>query len=306
MPILLDYSQVAVSNIMQSIMAPESKGKMEPELIKHMILNSIRSYLVKYGKQYGKLILCCDSKSYWRKDVFPHYKQSRKKMREESELNWDEIYALINEMKEVLRDNFPYSLVEVMGAEADDIIATLTKKFVVEKEEVLIISGDKDFQQLQRYKNVKQYAPIQKTEVKCDDPKSFLIEHIIQGDKGDGVPNFLSPDNSIVDGIRQKSVMSKKLDVWLTQTREEICDGNEELLRNWDRNKQLVDLDCIPLDVTRDILKEYKAVEKSKNTTRSVYNYMIAAKMRQLVNYLDEFTIGQDGTKAEGIGNFFD
>lgn len=138
---------------MQNLMSPEFGGKLEPELIKHMILNSIRSYLVKYGNKYGKLVICCDSRNSWRRDVFPHYKHGRKKNRDESSIDWEAIHSIISEMKEVLKENFPYPLVEVYGAEADDVIAVLAKHYHKD-EQILIISNDHDFLQLLKYDNV--------------------------------------------------------------------------------------------------------------------------------------------------------
>lgn len=295
--IVLDYSQVAISNIMQNLMSPESGGKLEPDLIKHMILNSIRSYLVKYGNSYGKLVICCDSRTSWRKEIFAHYKQNRKKNRDESSINWDEIFAIISEMKQVLKDHFPYSVVEVDGAEADDIIAVLAKQYH-KTENIMILSADHDYAQLQKYKGVKQYAPVQKKEIIVEDPHKSLMEHIIQGDKGDGVPNFLSPDNSFVDGIRQKSIMSAKLKVWVTQTKEEIC-TTPEMIKNWERNEQMVCFDFIPSDIVSAILREYDSKKTPTLNKNSIYNYMLAAKMRQLVNYLDDFMIGQN--KEESV-----
>jgi len=300
--ILLDYSQVALSNIMQNLTSPESSG-LEEDLVKHMILNSIRSYLVKYGLQYGKLIICCDSKSYWRKDVFPYYKQGRKAARDDSTFDWDKIFKLIHETKSILKEHFPYMVLEVPGAEADDIIAVLARYGSNQSEPVLVISGDHDFSQLQKYKGVNQYAPIQKKEIKITNPKEFLIEHIIQGDKGDGIPNFLSQDDSFVNGIRQKSIMSKKLVEWVKQTRDEIC-TTDEMRKNWDRNQQLVDFDFIPKDVISDIMKAFDTYSIEDKTKKNIYDYMLAAKMRQLVSYIDDFMVGQD--KKQSIASLFE
>lgn len=289
--ILLDYSQVAVSNIMQNLTSPDSLG-LEPELVKHMILNSMRAYLTKYGHQYGRMVVCCDSRSYWRKDIFPYYKQSRKEAREDSGFDWDAIHKLINETKNIIKEHFPYQVIEVMGAEADDVIATLAKS-VSPGEPVLIISGDKDFAQLQKYKGVSQYAPIQKQDIKIAKPAEFLIEHIIRGDKGDGVPNFLSADDSIVQGIRQKPIMQAKVDVWVTQSKDEIC-TTPEMIANWERNEKLVNFDFIPEDITKDIMKAFNEGVPEGRTKKSIYDYMLSAKMRQLVNYIDDFMIGQE------------
>ena len=269
MAILVDYSQVIIASVMQQP-GVHATGEVEEDLIRHMVLNSLRSYRVKYFEEYGELVLCCDSKNNWRRTVFPQYKAGRKKGRENSHLNWGSIYTTINNICEEIEKHFPYKVVKVETTEADDIIAVLCE-YYHGKEKMLIVSGDKDFIQLQKYENVTQWGPIQKKYIESDDPLMYKKEHILKGDKGDGVPNFLSPDNTFVDGLRQKPLQRKKLESWLQMKPEIFCDT--QMLAGYHRNKSVVDLDCIPQNIKSMILDEYLSCEDVDRS--QLFNYFV-------------------------------
>ncbi len=285
--ILVDYSQISISNLM---MQPDLLKTLDENLIRHMIINSLRGLNVKYGKEYGELILCADDKNYWRKDAFPYYKAMRKKGRDASDLDWNKIFEILNRIRDELKENFPYKLIQVNKTEADDIIATFCLKYGVElktasTEKILIVSSDKDFRQLQRFVNVEQYSPTTKKFIRESDPEKFLREHIIRGDTGDGIPNILSQDDSFVSGTRQKPVTEKKLNTWLTQDFESFCD--ETMLRNAKRNEMLIDLSKIPVEYQTKILETYETVPK--NGRDKLMNYFIKNRMKQLMQHLQEF-----------------
>ena len=170
MSILVDYSQVFISNLMQQ---PGIREGVEEDLVRHMVLNSLRSYRNKFSEEYGELIICCDNKKYWRKDIFPYYKSHRKANRKQSEFDWNEIFACLNKVKAELVDHFPYRVLEVENVEADDIIAIYCMTYA---ESNLILSGDKDFVQLQAIKDpsaVHQYNPLKKAFVYEKHPEKY-------------------------------------------------------------------------------------------------------------------------------------
>ncbi len=199
--IIIDMNQIAVANLMMNLKMNNSKT-IDESMVRHMILNSIRMYRMDHHDEYGEVVLTWDSKHSWRRDYFPEYKASRRKGREESDLNWDDIFGTLNKIRNEIKENFPYKYLEVFGAEADDIIGFLCEENRDEK--IMIISGDKDFIQLQKYPNVKQWSPITKKDVNGFNPTTYLKEHILRGDTSDGVPNVLSPDNTFIDGLRQR------------------------------------------------------------------------------------------------------
>jgi 5'-3' exonuclease len=276
--ILVDMNQISVASIMMHLHMQKEK-QIDENMVRHMILNSIRMYRTRFLSEFGEIVLCYDSRHYWRRDYFPEYKHSRRKGRESDTKNWDDIFGCLNKIKEEIKNNMPYKFLEVYGAEADDIIATLCSE---SSDEVMILSGDKDFIQLQKYPNVKQYSPITKKMINGVNPDDYLKEHVLKGDSSDGVPNVLSPDNSFVDSIRQKPLSKKKIAA--------MIDGNfpnDEVKRNFQRNKTLIDLGCIPAELRTEILDIYK--EAPENSRSKILNYFIKQRLKTLTESIGEF-----------------
>ena len=281
--IIFDYNQVAISNLMEQI--GSSKTQVEEGLVRHMILNTIRTYVKKFKESHGpEVVIACDNKNYWRRDIFPYYKASRKKAREASGHDWNTIFECLNKIRQELRDHSPYKVVTVDTCEADDIIATLTMNRAA-NEKIMILSSDKDFAQLQKFPNVEQYSPILKKFIKEPLPSAQLKQLVIRGDKSDGIPNILSADDIFVAGGRQKPITEAKIINWMNQEPKEFC--NEEMFRNYTRNETLIDLTKIPENLKQEILHTY---ENAKGKTKQQFmNYMIANRLKNLLEVIDEF-----------------
>ena len=284
MSILVDLNQVLIANLMQQINY-DPKMKLDENLIRHMVLNSLRSYSKQFKSKYGDLVICCDSKTYWRREYFPFYKANRKKDREKSNLDWNLIFQTLNKIRDELKTNFPYRVLEIEGAEADDIIGVLAAR-LSSNEDILILSSDKDFAQLQKYSSVSQYSPILKRFIKNENPLSYLKEHIIRGDRGDGVPNFLSSDNVFVIGERQKVINKKRLTEWINSNYTEFC-VNDTMLRGYKRNQTLVDLDYTPESIKSKIIDAYDNTKP--NSRQKLLTYFIENRLKNLIPIIDEF-----------------
>lgn len=284
--IILDFNQVFISNMMMHI---KNNDDIQEDLVRHMILNSIKKYRKKFGKKYGELIIACDDKNYWRKTMFPPYKASRKKHQEKSSLDWGKIFNTLNTIKSEIREIFPYKVIQIDSAEADDIIATLimheSSEIINNNNRILILSGDKDFIQLHKYPNVEQYDPVRDRMIKHGNPEEYLKEHILRGDSGDGVPNFLSEDRCFIDGTRQKRITSKKLDVWLKMEPAEFCD--EGMMEKYNRNQSLIDLSKIPSKIYNEVIVEYNK-ENKKDRSR-IFNYFVKNKLKNLMESIQDF-----------------
>ena len=278
--ILIDYNAIAIGNVVvQKIAADEN-------LIRHMILNSIRMYRQKFHKEYGEIVVVADGTDNWRKKVFPQYKASRRKNREESSLDWNEMFRIINMVREEIAENFPYRVMHQHGCEADDVIAQIaleTQEFG-KYEPVMIVSADGDFKQLQVYENIKQFSPMLKKFVKEDNPRLYLAEHILKGDSGDGVPNVLSDDNVFVDGRRQ-GVLSKKKREALLEDPKALGD---EVYRNYCRNKQLIDLTECPSAIKTEIINNFESQNPAMNKSK-VMTYLIKKRCKLLIESVGEF-----------------
>ena len=282
--IIIDYNGIAIGNIITQ------KLDIQEDLIRHMILNTIRMYNKKFRDKYGSVVIACDSSS-WRRDYFPNYKFKRREGREEdkSSINWNEVFRIINQVRDEIRDNFPYKVLHIDKCEADDIIATVveqTQEFG-QYEDVMIVSADKDFIQLHKYDNVRQYSPMTKKFIEDKNPRTYIAEHIFKGDSSDGVPNVLSPDNTFVDGIRQSPVTQKKIDAWMQSidSLEHIMDIN--VYRNYCRNKKLIDLSEIPNDIKENIINTY--VNTKPASKLKVLNYLIKKRCKLLIESVEEF-----------------
>ena len=286
--ILVDMSQISLANMMMHLNMSKTT-KPDESMVRHMILNSLRMYRSKFKQEFGELVLCFDSRHYWRRDHFPNYKAGRKKSRESSNLDWDAIFSCLNDIKQELKDVFPYKFVEVYGAEADDVIAALCLELEYDNGKTLILSGDKDFIQLHRFRNVSQYSPITKKMMNNDDPHKYLDEHILKGDSSDGVPNVLSPDNTFVDGLRQKPLSKKKIAEWtgeiLVPVEMAIPDG--EVKRNFQRNQQLIDLSKTPKEIFLACLKEYQ--DSPEGDRSKLLNYFTKKRLKNLTESIGEF-----------------
>jgi hypothetical protein len=259
--------------------------KIEEDLLRHMVLNSLRLYNAKFRAEYGDMVIACDDRGSWRRSIFPYYKANRKKDREKSEIDWSTVFATLDKIREELREFFPYRVIQVETAEADDVIGTLCHEFGNTAERIMIVSGDKDFRQLHNYMNVRQYDPVRKKIIEENNPDRYLKEHIMKGDRGDGVPNFLSRDDSFVLNNRQKPLTAKKLDLWITLEPSAFCDEN--MLRGWMRNQQLVDLNCIPDYIRKDVIKEYNT--QAGKTRSKLYTYFIENRLKNLLVDIDHF-----------------
>jgi 5'-3' exonuclease len=281
--IIFDFNQVAISNLMEQI--GSSKTQVEESLVRHMILNTIRTYVKKFKSTHGpEVVIACDNKNYWRREIFPHYKAGRKKAREASGHDWNTIFECINKIRDELKNNSPYKVIEVHTCEADDIIAVLAARHAA-NEKVMILSSDKDFAQLQKFPNVEQYSPILKKYIKEPLPALQLKQLVIRGDKSDGIPNILSPDDVFVVGGRQKPITEAKIIKWLNQEPKEFCEG--EMFRNYSRNETLIDLTKIPENLKQSIIDSYESAVP--NSKQKFMNYMIANRLKNLLEVIDEF-----------------
>tara|TARA_Y100000034_G_scaffold14621_1_gene15323 strand:- start:946 stop:1776 length:831 start_codon:yes stop_codon:yes gene_type:complete len=275
-------NQISLASVMMHLHMSKSK-ELDENMVRHMILNSLRMYRTKFSSEFGELVLCYDSKHYWRRDYFPQYKASRRKSRENDNKDWDAIFSCLNQIKDEIKHNLPYKVLEVYGAEADDIIGTLCAKY---SEEIMIVSGDKDFIQLQKYPNIKQYSPITKKAVNGENPGGYLKEHIFRGDTNDGVPNVLSPDNTFTEGLRQTPLTKKKISSWMDHHFDDVV-PNDEVKRNYQRNRKLIDLTYTPEELSVEILNTYK--ESPSGDRSKLLNYFIQKRLRNLTESIGEF-----------------
>lgn len=286
MAILIDFNQVMLASLFAGI-GNHHNIDVDENLLRHMFLNSIRYNRKKFHEDFGEIVICADGKNTWRREAYPYYKANRKKSREESELDWNHLFGIINTIRSELKDYFPYKVVHIEHCEADDVIGTVIHKYGTElnigAEQFLILSGDKDYIQLHKYANVKQYDPVRKKWIQNSDPDKYLREHILKGDTGDGVPNILSADNCLAVGERQKPMTAKRMAAF-TENPESMDSITQT---RFHRNKLMIDLAEVPQQYQQQILEEY---EKEKDVGRSqLFNYFVEKKLKNLITDIQDF-----------------
>jgi len=275
--ILIDNNQIILSSIFTAAKTAQSED--DYGFIRHLVLNTYRKYLSKFRRDYGELVICNDSKNVWRKDFFPQYKKNRSDRQKKSKFDWGKIFNELHTIREEMKDVFPYRFVQVERAEADDIIAVIAKNFH-HKEKIMIVSSDKDFQQLQRYPNVEQYSPSKKGILRCDDPYDFLLDHVVRGDSSDGVPNAISDDAVFVEGRRQTRLTNKKI--------EELKEVGFQQEDNFmERNQKLIDLTMVPDYIEEETMRQMET-EVSGDRSK-ILNYMMKYRLRSLIDNLEDF-----------------
>jgi len=282
--IILDYNAISLSNIITQ------RVDIKEDFIRHMILNSIRMYRTKFKNEYGEIVIAADGANSWRRSYYPQYKAKRRTQRDDNFMDWGEAFRVLNLVREELKESFPYKVVHIEGCEADDVIGTLVENTMDfgNYENVMIVSSDKDFLQLQKYEHVKQYSPMKKRVITEPNARHYLAEHILKGDTADGIPNVLSDDNCFVDGTRQTPLKQKKIDEIL----RDLDDG--ELLyaaswyRNYCRNKKLIDLTETPEDLKEKIIYNYNDQDVWNNKGK-VFPYLVEKECTLLLESVQEF-----------------
>lgn len=281
--ILLDFNGVAVSGLL----AQNKADYKNLDLFRHVVLNSIRSCRTRFSDKFGELVICCDDKYSWRRDVFPYYKQNRRDDRSKSAIDWTTIHQMINTVREEIRETFPYKVLHVPKCEADDIIAVICMEFgkhdPISTDEILIYSTDKDFKQLLHYSNVQQYSPAASVQdyVSCPNPAEFLfVDLILRGDSDDGVPNVKSYDSQLIDRVRQKPITQKVIEEYRN-------DPELQKSPNYLRNKRLVDFNEIPVEIRRTIMAEYN--KNNNNPRKKIFPYMMQHRLDNLLESIGDF-----------------
>jgi 5'-3' exonuclease len=284
--VLVDFNGLAIGSIMGSLNRGEG---LSESLVKHIILNNLRLYRKKYSNEkYGDIVICCDSPS-WRRDVYPEYKANRVTGRKTDKHDWSAIFDLIDSTLNDIRNNFPYAVIKIDKAEADDIIGALTihKACPLIGEDVVIISADKDFIQLQRHGHVIQWSPLFNKIVKDSNPIKYLFEHLLKGDSGDGVPNVLSPDDCLVNHIRQSPMTKKKIGEWWDNKDRLKEVMPQEVFRNYIRNREMIDLDRTPEVIKKESIDQYENYKYPKRS--NILTYLIENRMKMLIENAGEF-----------------
>lgn len=220
----------------------------KPAILGHLLVNGLINISTNFKATKDRpLVLAIDGKRKdgWRKEFFDEnawqfedyqetegYKGHRKV---DDTIPWDEIYLVMDDIKELLINHTDFNVIEHKRAEADDVIYVSTRK----SKDVVIVSSDKDFKQLIS-DDVKMYDPIKKVYIKESNPEEYLVKHILIGDSADNI----KPCRKRL-GPKTADKMLKNIEAHL-----EIDD---QLRERYAFNKKLIDLTELPSDIFNDI-----------------------------------------------------
>lgn len=286
--LIIDFGQLIIANAFILNKGDVSGYYPTPEqTLHHMTFNKLREIRKKFPRsQYGELVICCDAGNYWRKDIFPPYKVKRKAGREKDKELWTMIAEQKIVIEDILKEHFLYRVLKLDKLEADDIIAALVMRYP--KHSHMIVSSDGDHIQLQKYPEVQQYCPRKNAFLKSEmSIRDFIVEHILEGDSCDSIMNVRMPDNTFTDGIRQKPITKIfKDNVKNAEKLEDVL--SEEELIYYERNKNLIDYDFIPVDILCSAITEYRNVE-IKGSLAKITNYFMKNGFSMLIDSVDEY-----------------
>jgi hypothetical protein len=283
---IVDFSQIVISTIQATFRPTDT---LSTDLIRHVVLNTIRSNVLKNKREYPHIVLATDKGPYWRKKLAPYYKGHRKDQRDASDFDFKAIFEAMNIIREELIQWFPFRTMQIEGVEADDIAGVLVKRLGHLYHRILLISSDGDWAQLQTNRNIKQFSPMQKKWVLPSNgsPRLHLMEKVIKGDPKDCISNIKSVSDHLLSmkGTRQKSIFQKELDIWLHEPVENWAPDQFTKDRYYE-NLKLLDLTLIPEDIGDKIIAEFN---KPVATGVGIFNYLVKHRMKELLGKVDEF-----------------
>ncbi len=296
--LIFDYSQLCHSAIYQFEDDFRNETEDVVNLFRHSILSTIKYYKKKFREYSNEIVIACDGRNYWRKEIFPHYKFKRKKGREDRNLPWDKIFAAMDQIIMEIDEHFHYKVIKHDKAEADDVMAILVEDIAnhrmiqngleSEPEMVMLISTDKDMSQLQKYSNVRQFSPMTSKMITLEvSHKEFLRRLILGGDIGDSVPNVFSPEDCFVKGIRQTPCTEKKMKAFLEATNMLDAVETEEIKNRIIMNTRLISFAAIPKYIRDDVVREYSVPVKGNKV--KAYEYLAKHKCKMLMESIEDF-----------------
>ena len=280
--IILDTSPV-----FHSAVAVTARNQLECSIelpfLRHLVLNQIRGYRKKFVKDYGELVMALDSRTgYWRKAVFPYYKALRKEAREQSVIDWNMVFGHFDTLIQEMRDYFPYKMVYVDKAEADDIISVLSKT----EGNHVIVSNDKDFRQLHN-ERVCQYFPRDQHMERERYPDVYLFEQVCHGDKVDGIPNIRSDGDCFVSKKRQKPCSDKFVQTLLRNQNQMQEILTPEEMNRFRENQRIIDLSFVPEEIRSEIIETYDSAPTRGRA--KLFEFFASRGLRELCDRIRDF-----------------
>ena len=272
--LIVDYSNMMYRTV--HVAFNEDPTDTEFSYWKHLMINCIKGYIETFKPDH--LIFALDNKKkLWRHEIYSDYKGQRNAQRAASPVDFEKFFPIAHKFRDELKKLMPnVYFVSADGIEADDFTAVIIKSIASRCTEILNISTDKDFYQLYKYPNYKQWNPIKKTFCEVFDPQLYLQEKILCGDKSDNIPSVIP---RMGPGRAHKYV--NRLD--------ELFEEHPEAVEKYEMNKKLISFDFIPKEIENKILDIFKSYETKEYSGRNMFSFLTENGLGKLTEDLQEF-----------------
>lgn len=191
---------VDTANLLFRVSAAQGKygSSASPEdragLALHIFLNAMN----KYYKQFkpDQIAMTFEGSNNWRKDYTKSAACISKKVYKANRVKDPSMipfFELIKAFEDLARNHTSLVCLSNPILEGDDLFAGYVQRFTAQGDEVIGISGDKDFVQLLKYPNFTLINPdtgkprLLKDVCGVDDPVFFMFEKAMRGDRGDNI-----------------------------------------------------------------------------------------------------------------------
>src|SRR6266513_3099743 len=208
-----------------------------------------------------------DSGLSFRHERYPAYKATREKLTEELQSDFDRGMDRICQILEAFR----IPIITLPGYEADDVIGTLVAKSVEARVNVVVVSGDKDFQQLVRpgvwllnpgrgrSANVEEHwVGLENAGERLGIAPEFVTDYLaLVGDSSDNIPGVRGiGDKTAAELVRQyghlESILEHAPEITKKRPREALLEHAE----NARLSKELVTIrDDLPVTLDLEALR---------------------------------------------------
>lgn len=281
---IVDFSHLNVRNLFIALQQAQPKKKdglyITEQFIqyhKHLIFNSLQYIKNKFKNE---IILAIDGTNNWRKEVYPLYKANRSKAKEDNDVNFEEFFEETSKILTAIKDNFPFKVIKVDRAEADDIAGVIALEYGNEID-ITLVTSDHDWLQVLSHTMTRMWDPIKKTNSLLSDFENtiintdygrmsrFTIIHSLIGDKGDGVPTitgFTKFSDNFLSYLRENGIKTQRVDkVSKLDIFEELIDKYEvyTIVKSGYKKGETTDIKDVYKTVPFGIKKAEKASESS-------------------------------------------
>lgn len=272
--LLIDFSNLAMRCLFSLPFDPLDENFNRWKIL---MMGSLKKTLIKFNPD--KVIFCLEGHNNWRKLVYTDYKANRV-YGPPTDANHIDFDIFFGEMQRFIESFSTFltnaQFLSVDRCEADDLIGVIVKSHP--EWNITCQSSDRDFYQLYKYSNYKQYDGIKKKIIEVLDPKMYLLEKVITGDAGDNVPKLKT-------GIGQKRAAaiinsSDGLDEWLKK---------ENLEKEFERNMKLISFDCIPEEISFNINKAVNDWNSIPFDPKKTMNFLIENKLTAMFDDFEVF-----------------